>query len=130
MAYQKKEIEKKPVEVKVPTIAEVEAMAEEVVSKKQPERVVGLDEIAKKTKEDLKKYPLVDIFIPIDESNPNDDIFPINLNGYTIQVPKGKRYKVPEPMYQIWEHSYNSSLKASGMIKAVDARKDAPLAEL
>ena len=129
MAYQKKETEKKP-EFKAPTIAEVEALAEEAVTKHEPERVVGLDEVAKKTKEDLKAYPLVEVFIPLDNGNPNDDIFPVNLNGYTIQIPKGKRYKVPEPIREIAEQSYNASLKASGMLKMADFHKDDPLAEL
>lgn len=120
----------KKTEVKVPTIAEVEALAEEIANPKEVERLLGIDEIAKRTKEDLKKYPLMDIFIPIDEQNPGDDIYAVTLNGYTFQIPKGKRYKVPEPIYDIWEHSYNSSIKASGMIKTVDMKKDEPLAEL
>lgn len=120
----------KKTEVKVPTIAEVEEIAEEIANPKKVERLLGIDEIAKRTKEDLKKYPLESIFIPIDEQNPGDDIFPVVLNGYTYQIPKGKKVKVPLPIYEIWEHSYNSSIKASGMIKTVDMKKDEPLAEL
>jgi len=120
----------KKTEVKIPTIAEVEEIAEEIANPKKVERLLGIDEIAKRTKEDLKKYPLESIFIPIDEQNPGDDIFPVVLNGYTYQIPKGKKVKVPLPIYEIWEHSYNSSIKASGMIKTVDMKKDEPLAEL
>ena len=120
----------KKTEVKIPTIAEVEEIAEEIANPKKVERLLGIDEIAKNTKEDLKKYPLESIFIPIDEQNPGDDIFPVVLNGYTYQIPKGKKVKVPLPIYEIWEHSYNSSIKASSMIKTVDMKKDEPLAEL
>ena len=120
----------KKTEVKIPTIAEVEEIAEEIANPKKVERLLGIDEIAKRTKEDLKKYPLESIFIPIDEQNPGDDIFPVVLNGYTYQIPKGKKVKVPLPIYEIWEHSYNSSIKASSMIKTVDMKKDEPLAEL
>ena len=120
----------KKTEVKTPTIAEVEEIAEEIANPKKVERLLGIDEIAKRTKEDLKKYPLESIFIPIDEQNPGDDIFPVVLNGYTYQIPKGKKVKVPLPIYEIWEHSYNSSIKASSMIKTVDMKKDEPLAEL
>ena len=120
----------KKAEVKIPTIAEVEEIAEEIANPKKAEKLLGIDEIAKRTKEDLKKYPLESIFIPIDEQNPGDDIFPVVLNGYTYQIPKGKKVKVPLPIYEIWEHSYNSSIKASSMIKTVDMKKDEPLAEL
>ena len=120
----------KKTEVKIPTIAEVEEIAEEIANPKKVERLLGIDEIAKRTKEDLKKYPLESIFIPVDEQNPGDDIFPVVLNGYTYQIPKGKKVKVPMPIYEIWEHSYNSSIKASSMIKTVDMKKDEPLAEL
>ena len=120
----------KKTEVKIPTIAEVEEIAEEIANPKKAEKLLGIDEIAKRTKEDLKKYPLESIFIPVDEQNPGDDIFPVVLNGYTYQIPKGKKVKVPLPIYEIWEHSYNSSIKASSMIKTVDMKKDEPLAEL
>lgn len=120
----------KKTEVKIPTIAEVEEIAEEIANPKKVEKLLGIDEIAKRTKEDLKKYPLESIFIPVDEQNPGDDIFPVVLNGYTYQIPKGKKVKVPLPIYEIWEHSYNSSIKASSMIKTVDMKKDEPLAEL
>lgn len=126
MAIQKKEDPKK-----IPTIAEVEELAKQAIAEPvREEKVEQLDDVARRTKEQMKTFDQVDIFIPLDPTNPADDIYPVNINGYTIQIPKGKPYKVPKPFYDVWLESYNASMRASGMIKSADPRKDDPLAEL
>ena len=93
---------------------------------KKPVRNLSLDEIAKRTREDLKAYPKVPIFIPFDQSNPHLKVFPIQLNGFTFNVPMGEQYDVPKPIADIWKQSYQADIKASGMMKD---GKD-PIAEL
>lgn len=40
---------------------------------------------------------LVDLFIPLDHSNEDDDVFYAAVNGKAMLIPKGEHVKVPKP---------------------------------
>jgi hypothetical protein len=98
--------------------AEIEALkAVKAPEDKKPVRNLSLDEIALRTKEELKKYPKEKIFVPLDQGNPNDDVLPISINGYTLRVRKGVYSEVPKPIADIYNASYAADIEALGKMK-------------
>lgn len=59
----------------------------------------------------LDAMPKRKIMIPNDDLNP-DDVVPIGWNGIIYAVPRGKAFDVPEVIADIWENSYEQTMKA------------------
>ena len=46
---------------------------------------------------------LVDIYIPLDHANEDDDVFYAAVNGKAMLIPKGEHVKVPKPYADAYE---------------------------
>lgn len=107
---------------------------EETVEERKPvstkvENQNAVRGFAQKVKEQLEKEKKVNIFIPVDEMNPDLDIFEINLSGYKYQIPRGQEFQVPVSIYEIWKESYEKTLRAERKIAEIGKMKE-PVANL
>lgn len=64
-----------------------------------------IDKIAKNTGKALKKEKQVEIKIPKDPLNKNDEYVPVCINGYIYQIKRGEKVEVPEAVRDILEEA-------------------------
>ena len=68
---------------------------------------------------------LVDIYIPLDHANEDDDVFYAAVNGKAMLIPKGEHVKVPKPYadaYKLVEQE-QSALRAKKKAARAAAEK-------
>ena len=98
----------------------VEKEVEKVADNAQSERVLRKEELTMKQR--LEAEEQVDLLIPYDSLNP-DDVVPIGLNGVTYLIPRGKSFKVPKPIADIWKYSYEKTLEAENKARKLMERE-------
>lgn len=65
----------------------------------------GLDQqisrAARETGEKLNAMPKDNIMIPIDKQNPHDSFVIVGINGYYLQIQRGKKVALPRPVVDL-----------------------------
>jgi hypothetical protein len=72
---------------------------------------------AQRMKEHLAKQPKVKIFVPTEGKEKVGTVLPVTLNGYRLNIPKGRYVEVPEQVAQVVMDSLNQTQDATSPIK-------------
>lgn len=59
--------------------------------------------IARKTAEELKKFPKEKVMIPADKLNPQDTYAVVGINGWNLQIQRGVPVLLPVPVVELLE---------------------------
>ncbi|MFS0837266.1 hypothetical protein [Paenibacillus sp. 1P03SA] len=70
----------------------------------------------KTLKQLLDERPKVSIEIPEDPNNP-DDVVPVGWNGIIYAIPRGKKFEVPDVIYDIWRESHENTKQVNKRIQ-------------
>lgn len=54
-----------------------------------------------RTRQHLEKQPKVSVYIPLEGSEKPGQMYPVTINGYTLQIPKGVYVEVPMQVLEI-----------------------------
>ena len=69
-------------------------------------------DLEKSTLKMLKEQKQVEIFIPISDLGDNAPQV-VGINGVIYSIPVGKKFMVPEEIYNVWYESYTKTIKAN-----------------
>jgi Fe-S cluster assembly scaffold protein SufB len=67
---------------------------------------------AQKMKESLQKQPKVRVFMPLEGKEKPGTQFPVTLNGYRVNVPKGVYVEIPQQVADVIMDSLNQTVEA------------------
>lgn len=76
---------------------------------------------SERMKEKLKLQPKVRVFMPLEGKEKPGTLFPVTLNGYRVNVPKGVYVEVPEQVGDIIMSSLNQTAEAENNPMRIDA---------
>nr|DAX92721.1 MAG TPA: hypothetical protein [Caudoviricetes sp.] len=65
---------------------------------------------------------LVEVYVPIDHSNEDDDKIYVSVNGVAMFVPRGQRVKIPKPYAEVILNAEEERTKVTAKKRA--ERKD------
>lgn len=71
----------------------------------------------------LAKQPTVRIFIPLEPGEPKGTLYPVEMNGYKVKLPKNVYVEVPQPIAEIVMNSLNVYEAASAGLVSKETGK-------
>lgn len=77
-------------------------------------------ESEKSTMQQLKDMEQVNIHIPIDQANEEDQVVPIGFNGVVWFVKRGEDVQVPKVIADIWRDSYERTRQVEKRMNSTD----------
>lgn len=107
---------RKEVEAKIKEEAETKGDSIPVNSERE------LAKMEKTMKQILAEEEKVSIFIPDDPIN-DSKVATVSVNGVQYAIPRGKEFKVPKSIKEVWERSYIETMKVNRRIKVQDVEK-------
>lgn len=76
-----------------------------------------------KTRRSLESKPKVSFMIPLEPKEPAGSIETVIINGYRIEIPKGKIVSVPQPVAEILANKYKVEMEVGERMR-IDRTKE------
>lgn len=93
-----------------------EETASKAKKRSSTEETASFEQTVSDMKSFLSKQPTVSIFIPLEPGEPKGTLYPVEMNGYKVKVPKNVYVDVPRPIADIIKQSLNVYEEASAAL--------------